>query len=103
MRLAKMTTRRWIVAVAVVALVLGIVAFVRRRAQFRALADYHAETARRIRSAHVWVTRPGGAFVHTTALAPRPVIDYHATLAVKYEHAARYPWLPVEPDPPPPE
>ena len=37
MRLAKMTTRRWIVAVAVVALVLGIVAFVRRRAQFRRL------------------------------------------------------------------
>jgi hypothetical protein len=26
--------------------------------------------------------------------------DYHAQLARKYERAARYPWLPVEPDPP---
>jgi hypothetical protein len=25
---------------------------------------------------------------------------YHAAMAHKYERAARYPWLPVEPDPP---
>ena len=25
--------------------------------------------------------------------------EYHAALARKYRHAARYPWLPVEPDP----
>lgn len=29
--------------------------------------------------------------------------DYHACLREKYERAARYPWLPVEPDPPEPE
>ena len=29
--------------------------------------------------------------------------DHHASLARKYERAARYPWLPVEPDPPEPE
>src|SRR5437763_13286762 len=29
--------------------------------------------------------------------------SYHAALRRKYEHAASYPWLPVEPDPPPPE
>jgi hypothetical protein len=28
--------------------------------------------------------------------------DYREALALKYERAARYPWLPVEPDPPPP-
>ena len=28
---------------------------------------------------------------------------YHASLKRKYERAARYPWLPVEPDPPPPK
>ncbi len=27
----------------------------------------------------------------------------YARLKQKYEYAARYPWLPVEPDPPPPE
>jgi hypothetical protein len=29
--------------------------------------------------------------------------DHHASLAGKYERAARYPWLLVEPDPPEPE
>jgi hypothetical protein len=29
--------------------------------------------------------------------------DYQAALKTKYERAARYPWLPVEPDPPEPE
>jgi hypothetical protein len=29
-------------------------------------------------------------------------VHYHAALARKYERAARYPWLPVEPDPPQP-
>jgi hypothetical protein len=32
-----------------------------------------------------------------------PRLAYHATMARKYERAARYPWLPVEPDPPEPE
>ncbi len=29
--------------------------------------------------------------------------DYHTHLKLKYERAARYPWLPLEPDPPEPE
>jgi hypothetical protein len=29
--------------------------------------------------------------------------DHHTLLARKYERAACYPWLPVEPDPPEPE
>lgn len=28
--------------------------------------------------------------------------DYHAAMKAKYEHAARYPWLPLAPDPPEP-
>jgi hypothetical protein len=28
--------------------------------------------------------------------------DYLTALASKYQHAARFPWLPVEPDPPEP-
>ena len=28
--------------------------------------------------------------------------DYHGAMRRKYERAARYPWLPVEPDPPEP-
>jgi hypothetical protein len=29
--------------------------------------------------------------------------DHHESMAVKYERAARYPWLPVDPDPPEPK
>jgi hypothetical protein len=38
------------------------------------------------------------AVAHTKKLA-----DHHATLRRKYERAARYPWLNIEPDPPEPE
>ena len=31
------------------------------------------------------------------------VADHLGRLADKYERAARYPWLPVDPDPPPPK
>jgi hypothetical protein len=30
------------------------------------------------------------------------IVDHYVALAAKYEHAARYPWLGVEPDPPEP-
>lgn len=33
----------------------------------------------------------------------RRLCDYHELMTQKYERAARYPWLPVEPDPPMPE
>jgi hypothetical protein len=29
--------------------------------------------------------------------------DFHRALRLKYEHAARFPWLPVAPDPPSPD
>jgi hypothetical protein len=33
----------------------------------------------------------------------RDIIDSQVKMRLKYEHAARYPWLPVGPDPPGPE
>jgi hypothetical protein len=33
----------------------------------------------------------------------REVTDFHVQLRLKYEHATRYPWLPIEPDPPEPK
>jgi hypothetical protein len=29
--------------------------------------------------------------------------NHHTAMAHKYEHAARYPWPPIEPDPPEPD
>jgi hypothetical protein len=31
------------------------------------------------------------------------LIQWHERMRLKYENAARYPWLPVEPDPPEPK
>ncbi len=36
-------------------------------------------------------------------LLPSPYHEREDELARKYERAARYPWLPVEPDPPEPQ
>lgn len=36
-------------------------------------------------------------------LAPSPFHEQHDQMAIKYERAARYPWLPVPPDPPEPK
>jgi hypothetical protein len=34
---------------------------------------------------------------------PIPLADWHVSLGLKYQAAARRPWLPVAPDPPKPE
>jgi hypothetical protein len=99
---ARFTIRRMMVVVAVIALLLGAAAILRRQAHLQQLADYHAETARQLRSSHGSIIRPDGAYVHVPLTPPR-LADYHEDLARKYERAARYPWLPVEPDPPEPE
>ena len=102
MQLPRMTRRRWMVVVAVAALLLGAVAILRRRAHFQVLADYHAEMARHARFDHGSIIRPNGAYVHIPLAAPS-LVDYHEDMARKYERAARYPWVPVEPDPPEPK
>jgi hypothetical protein len=57
--------------------------------------------------------RKAGLDMLLGSLSPRPLVDadrptvarlrritaHHAAMARKYEHAARYPWLSVEPDP----
>ena len=84
MRLPRLTTRRLMVLVAVAAiLAAGAVEGERRRARFHELAVYYSW--RLLRSS----TARHGA--------------YFAMMRQKYLRAARYPWLPVPPDPPPPE
>ena len=101
MRLPRMTTRRWIVAVAVIGLMLGgtIEAYrlayrLRRRYDdFLDRAQWH--------SGFVFDWNARWRKNESDATVRR--INYHAEMARKYEHAARYPWLPVAPDPPEPE
>jgi hypothetical protein len=107
-----MTTRRWMLAVAAIELMIGGgVLLKQRRDYFLSLAQSHrkevASSTARVKSL---MSRSG-----TAGLAIEEVMrlhhdydrmmdraDHHASLARKYERAARYPWLPVEADPPPP-
>ena len=80
----------------------AVVGLSKRAVRFRALAQYHAElvvdpeTVADGRFRVVGHSRDGEPIVQTT-------VCRHAELAQKYERAARYPWLPVTPDPPEPE
>ena len=48
------------------------------------------------------VAAEGKEHAAAEARAMQPIIDYYAALRHKYERAAARPWLPVDPDPPPP-
>jgi hypothetical protein len=76
------TMRRMIVAVAILGLFFGFLA--ERRARFLRIAAQHGQ------STEIYF-RYGGF------LMP-PQIKRESALQYKYERAARYPWLPVEPD-----
>jgi hypothetical protein len=68
--------------------------------RFQALAEQHA-----------WLSLKARGWSYTLTSNrqcirgdwPTPLSLYHDRMKAKYECAARYPWLPVEPDPPKPE
>jgi len=84
MSLPRMTTRRWMVAVVVVALGCAVVKLKQRRDEFTRLADMYSQLL----------------------LAPKSIVldinRWNEAMAAKYRRAARRPWLPVPPDPPHP-
>ena len=96
MRLRRMTTRRWMIAVAVFGLVMGGVASAVRLAKLR--VHYHFRAAN-LRMAEQSFRSP----TYRDEVRNLAAAERLKRLAEKYEYAARYPCLPVEPDPPPPE
>jgi hypothetical protein len=94
MRLPRMTTRRWMIAVAIVGLILGAVS-THRSFRLWNTADAHWERSLSFRVV--------GTNQHPDLSRRHRRYEYHLWLAVKYAEAARYPWLPVEPDPPEPK
>jgi hypothetical protein len=87
MKRPRFTVRRLMVAVAVAGLLIaGWIEGERRRVRFLAIADDHS-----------W-----GAD-SAIGVISREKMAWHETMEGKYERAARYPWLPVPPDPPEPE
>ena len=128
MRLPRMTTRRWMVAVAVVGLLMGGISSyrIRRRySEFIGRVRHHEllEAAYKEQGRHVadfsrsssvimedLKDDPGSGRLKAlrnsilqNAASFSQRTEYHADMARKYRHAARYPWLPVEPDPPEPK
>jgi hypothetical protein len=100
----RFTVRRMMIAVAVAGLVLGIVS--ERRHRFTLLARSHP-----VRMDILAVTnangnaddqRPSAVVFSDGSRVPSNVYNWHYMLREKYEFAARYPWLPVWPDPPEP-
>ncbi len=106
MRLPRMTTRRWMVVVAVVGILSGISVTIMR---LNDLKTEYLRKARRYKLANLAfddVYEPG------LPLSPEQVrrieygeamTHYNGELSRKYERAASRPWVPVEPDPLPPE
>ena len=89
----RFTVRRMMIAVAVVALAIGMVA---RSRQMSKIADRHAA---QILEHSQMMPLPNGAFA--ALLDNRG--EWHQAMVAKYRRVARFPWLPVEPDPPEPE
>jgi hypothetical protein len=97
--------------VAVAALLMGAVdgylRLRRRSVAFRARAEQHAAMEEMLRRLLIDVSgdrspvdiSPGPG-LPSKRFTARFVADREASLKRKYERAARYPWLPVAPDPP---
>jgi hypothetical protein len=104
MALPRMTTRRWMLGVAAVALACGVAGRVLR---FRRLAEYHLARSSADVVSDMLTTHDGTPtfIVETGTGAPTTParVEWHRRLLKKYERAARRPWLPVPPDPPEPE
>jgi hypothetical protein len=108
-RIARMTTRRWMIVVAVVALFMTRGEVRRRQNEFQQLAAYHqkarslivAGRGRTSGNMEIWLRHDPSKTSWRLSSVWRAA--YHSAMREKYEHAARYPWLPVEPDPPEPK
>jgi hypothetical protein len=101
------------VAVAVVAVMLAAAALFRCHLSLRERRDYHArmEGVLTDRARHLGLLaldfadrEPGiAAEWRAYAACEAEIRAWHARLKEKYRHAAHYPWLAIEPDPPEPE
>ncbi len=131
MRLPRMTTRRWTVLILILGIALRGWIQVGRwrdlREQYEFQAEWHQELAEnprqfadrtndqwrsdcgkvdeRNKTGQVMLAGHPAVLSHPPDPATaRRLVDRYLLLSRKYERAARYPWLPVEPDTPvPPE
>ena len=95
----RFTVRRMMVAVAIVAMLLGAwAALARRTANLRQVALEHGQKAGRLE-----IETVTSAISQGEAARRMEIVHWHDAMSAKYERAARYPWLTVAPDPPEPK
>lgn len=106
MRSPRFTTRWLMALVALVAFSMWARSrFEARRSHFRELVQQYQ--VKSLTCSVFSYSGPGGAHkaeqmkAHAARMA-KP-LAYYTEMVEKYEHAVRYPWLPVLPDPPPPQ
>ena len=111
MRLPRMTTRRWMIAAAVVAVLTRCGQTGARWHQYRKRVEYHASERKKVGimlAPALEYRREAGRFPGCglgqdiwERLCEQA--EWHARLKLKYERTAARPWVPVAPDPPEPE
>src|SRR5437588_10387834 len=94
MQIPRMTTRRWILAVAIVALLLGAERLAERRAYLLIRAEVEADRADDFVKGRACLRDE----IDVEGMYEK-LRDHYLGLARKYRLAADMPWLPVEPDP----
>jgi hypothetical protein len=114
MRIPRMTTWQWMVAVVLIGLMIGGgVLLKQRRDYFLLLAQSHQKE---VTSSTARGEALKSRFGRTSGMSNEEIMqlyrdyggmvdraDHHAAMAEKYRQAARYPWLPVALDPPEPQ
>jgi hypothetical protein len=96
----RFTVRLLMAVVAIVGLVIAAAVLARRSNEFRALAEEQAEAEATSLGYADDARGPDGD--PQRVARGEQMAAYHGALKLKYERAALYPWLPVEPDPPVP-
>ena len=96
----RFTVRRMMVAVAIAGVLVGGLRMRRLSAVYQALSESNANDEDFYLAALSDRFKLGHPSYERTF---RDRLDYHRSMRVKYERAARRPWLPVPPDPPEPE
>jgi hypothetical protein len=109
----RFTVRRMMVVVAIVGTLFGFTAIGIRRSAFLRRAEAHGKAAREQEAIAEYlaiartykINAAGTGFILTPDWSGRAkaLRSYHDQLQNKYLRAARYPWLPVAPDPHMPE
>src|SRR5262245_11372892 len=97
----RVSIRMLMALVAIAALIMAGAVLLKRSSEFRSLAEEQADSE--MGSLEYADDARGERGDPQRVARGEQMAAYHRELKIKYERAARYPWLSVEPDPPEPE